>query len=353
MGGAFLILHEHSDYLQSVRHLSLVSDEESSLPCTTATIDNTIDNTISKTPFTNQYPNRTDLVYYVPARGRRDRSGAAILDMLKAQAYSYQQGVAFGGACGDTPHQATNERMIQTAGLDSILKYNCPPTNATDVGVGVRHEMITRDHFFHIPSPELFTDDWLEYIHTQVQPHSKRFIRSSNTTTTTTSSNTNNNDNYTIAVHVRRGDVDPCGHWSFRYLPNSHYLAMIDHYKRQASQNGHNNNVQCQVFSEPQSLLESFDEFTQRGCQVILGGDPTQAWTSMMQANVVILSLSSFSYIPALLNPNAVVAYTPLLSEPLRSNWKWHFYKHANQGWRQWIQKCDDHYKKTNTKKRV
>ena len=37
------------------------------------------------------------------------------------------------------------------------------------------------------------------------------------------------NSMYEIAVHLRRGDVSPCTH-ARRYLPNSHYLALIDQY---------------------------------------------------------------------------------------------------------------------------
>ena len=43
-------------------------------------------------------------------------------------------------------------------------------------------------------------------------------------------SNTNNHkkhdDVFTIAVHIRRGDVDPCTYMN-RYLPNEYYLRLI------------------------------------------------------------------------------------------------------------------------------
>jgi len=277
------------------------------------------------------YPNRTDVVYYVEARGRRDRSGAAIADMLKAQAYSFSRGIPFGGACGATPHQATNEQMIQVLGLDPILQYQCPPTTV-DENSNVRHEMIGRDKYF---ADNFFTDAWLKYIHETVQPQSKRWMeedRGNNSNTMTDTSN------YTVVAHIRRGDVDPCGHWSFRYLPNSHYAGLIDTYARYAPRG---KQVECIVFSESHSLVENFDDFYGRRCQVILDGDPTEAWKAMLDADALIMSLSSFSALPALLNQHGTIAFTPSLIEPLRNDWKWHVHKQTNQGWRHLINLCD------------
>ncbi|CAB9508335.1 expressed unknown protein [Seminavis robusta] len=288
----------------------------------------------------SQINSNSNLVYYVPARGRRDRSGAAIMDMLKAAAYSYSKGATFGGACGETPHRARNQAMMEVLGLETLLQYKCPPP-ATSNNSTVQHQMITRNDFFE-DSTKYFTDEWLDYIHRHVQPQSKRWQQQQHKSNNDTTTAANNNNKYTIAVHVRRGDVNPCGHWSFRYLPNSHYVSLIDLYQRQAARQQQQQPVECIVYSESQSLLETFDDFTDKGCQVVLDGDPTDAWKTMMEANVVILSLSSFSFVPALLNPNGTIAYTSALSEPLRPNWKWHTYKHTNQGWRNWIRLCDE-----------
>ena len=342
-------------YMMNYIYSSSTSNLQNSQHATTSTsIPNTACQPENKTSLRSPkiYPSMSNLTYYVPARDRRDRSGAAIIDMLKAQAYSYFKGVPFGGACGDTPHRQKTEEMIEVLGLDPILKYDCPPatelTNNADSDIRApKHEIITRDVFFQ-DAQKYFTDEWLDYIHTQVQPKSKRWIEelignSRNTTEANERDNASDkNQNYTIVVHVRRGDVDPCGHWSFRYLPNSHYTGILDFYSKRAPRD---RSVQCIVFSESHSLIENFDEFTKRGCQVILDGDPTLAWKAMLDASVLVMSLSSFSAVPALLNKHGIIAFTPTLSEPLRPSWKWHIYKHSNQGWRYFIALCDEVYK--------
>jgi len=112
----------------------------------------------------------------------------------------------------------------------------------------------------------------------------------------------NDSGSFDIVVHIRRGDIDPCEHPD-RYLPNSHYLTLIDRYLANIS------DASVTIYSESDSY-EGFEEFRQRGYAVKLNSDIAEAWRHMMMANVLILSRSSFSYVPAVLNENKVV-YTP------------------------------------------
>ena len=87
--GAVISLHKHSDSLKPVRQLYASTEETvqvqvQELPCTTDTFKaiSTVDKEqeAESQVISNKdkvYPSRNDLVYYVPARGRRDRSGAA------------------------------------------------------------------------------------------------------------------------------------------------------------------------------------------------------------------------------------------------------------------------------------
>lgn len=308
--------------------------------------DYKLDTETSIDPQNHEQQQQQQLTYYVPARGVRDRAGAAIFDMLKAQAYSFSKNIKYGGACGHTPHREQNENMIRILGLETLLVYNCPPP-ANTTGPNERHEIITREVFFD-QAHTYFTDEWLDYIHNYIQPTSQMWQQQEQRQQfTATNDDTNQNrtnsikNNYTIAMHIRRGDIDPCGKWSFRYLPNIHYLGLLNLYTQQAPAN---QNVQCIVFSESHSLVENFDDFYKQKCQVILDGDPTLAWKTMLDANVVVLSASSFSMVPALLNrnTNAIIAYTPHGNQPLRPDWKWHEYKHRNQMWRTLIRLCDN-----------
>ena len=103
-------------------------------------------------------------------------------------------------------------------------------------------------------------------------------------------------------VHVRRGDISRPEH-SHRYLENSHFANLIEKIQRALP------GVEVVVHSESESP-ESFDEFEALGCVVKLDAPLEDAWQDMATADVLVISKSSFSYVPALFNPN-VVLYTP------------------------------------------
>lgn len=70
------------------------------------------------------------------------------------------------------------------------------------------------------------------------------------------------------------------------------------------------------VFSEASSG-ETFDDFLSRGYEVQIDGSETEVWKTIVNADVVILSRSSFGMIPALVT-KAKVIYTPFWHPPIR-----------------------------------
>jgi hypothetical protein len=119
-------------------------------------------------------------------------------------------------------------------------------------------------------------------------------------------------DQFTIAVHIRRASFTPCTTRPFKgydpYLPNGHYQRLIDKYMQP--------NARVVIFSQSQSF-ESFDDFkNKKGYEVHLDEDLTHIWKTMLMADVVILSRSSFSLIPAVVSQGTVV-YTPFWHAPL------------------------------------
>jgi hypothetical protein len=75
------------------------------------------------------------------------------------------------------------------------------------------------------------------------------------------------------------------------------------------------------IFSESESY-EPFTVFEERNYSVQLDTDLSIVWKSLMTADVAILSRSSFSFAPALLNPNTVV-YSPFWHQPVaRPGWE-------------------------------
>jgi len=85
----------------------------------------------------------------------------------------------------------------------------------------------------------------------------------------------------------------------YRYLPNQYYLRLIDRYNPK-------NDSDVFVYSELDSF-ETFDEFRERGYHVVLDGPLVEVWQGIMTSDVVILSRSAFSLIPAYLTKGTVV----------------------------------------------
>lgn len=304
------------------------------------------------------------MTYY--SRGRRDRSGAVVHDMLWVHAYAYSQNGTYGGACGGPSYNDTNflsmkpkvmtyqnvtQELINQLRWNLALKYACP-TNYSNSSTEV---IVERDFYTNLDA-SIFTPQWKKYFQGQVSAaaslasltSSSSFNRrkdqidqSGNAVAVSAtkrekvlrrtthqgteivdshvhirSNTTNNDDNvYTIAVHIRRGDVDPCTYMN-RYLSNSYYLRLIKKYYKQVPIQYQTVNVD--IYSESSSY-ESFDVFRNvYKYNVHLDDTLSNVWKALSTANVAILSKSSFSYVPAISNPNTVV-YTSYRHLPLPS----------------------------------
>jgi hypothetical protein len=81
--------------------------------------------------------------------------------------------------------------------------------------------------------------------------------------------NPKSNAPFTIAVHIRRGDVDLCC-LPFRYLPNSHYLRLIEKYAATHA------DARVVIFSESKSF-EPLDVFSNKGYELMFDGDVGEA----------------------------------------------------------------------------
>jgi hypothetical protein len=246
--------------------------------------------------------------YYNPAR--TDRSGAFILDMLFAHAYGYHHNAVYGGVCTENWNQSskklkgrkeTHERLIHAVGLEGILHIACPPSNLTK---GDDHVML-RDNVHRTKDTAAWTSDYLDFLRASVNYPPKQH-------------------DFTIAVHIRRGDINPCWPpplpwWAIfsrsknRYLPNSHFMELIDRYIETSH---HSSPPHVVIYSESRSFFESFDEFRERGFEVVLDGDVTDAWKAMVSSDVLIMSKSDFSYVPAAL-AKGIVVYSPFSHDPL------------------------------------
>lgn len=255
------------------------------------------------------------------SRARHDRAGGALLDMLLCHAFAWQEGVPYGGACIEKantnndknatnesslppppPHVAQQEQLIHWLGLEKELPWACPHD---------RTGILMNRHDYFAQDTAIFTDAWLAHVRSIVT--ARTIMRHSASPSRRVRQ---------VAVHVRRGDVTACTEPQ-RFLPNSYYLAVLDQYVIPKSGDGTAVNVT--IYSDAvtgeeedasSSSLEQWQDFTRRGYTVERGTDLTRVWNAFVNADVLILSKSSFSLVPALFNLNTVI-YTPFWHKPL------------------------------------
>jgi hypothetical protein len=236
---------------------------------------------------------------------RCDRSGSAIQDMLYAHAYVFSlnqnntrilnQRIVYGGACNigyENTYTQAHKKILEKIGLLDILPIlnNCE--GLQDIFENTVYRTRKKDAL-------LQNSEWLRYIHSFIR---KKMAKNESET------------NKTIAtvIHIRRGDVDPCvkGASFYRYCPNSYYLDIIHKYVPKRSH--------VQIFSEFRSY-ENFPEKFCDSCTMELDKDVADVWVAIIKADIVVLSKSSFSYAPAILNPkrDALIIYAPFWHQKL------------------------------------
>ncbi|KAL7581739.1 hypothetical protein ACA910_022276 [Epithemia clementina (nom. ined.)] len=246
------------------------------------------------------------------SRTRGDRSGSAILDMLMAHAFSFYLNktmdnflIRYGGACGKTPFATlpNQQKLILTLGLEAELPFNCPKNFTCDIRDPCK---ILEFHDYSSEVSKTFSSEWLRYIRSKTRRLEEA---------------RHGSDHFQISVHVRRGDITLCRTENpMRYSPNHYYIHLIDEYK---PKDGRPCNIS--IFSNAedpsahnaQEPREPWQDFTSLGYNVFLGSDLGVTWETMMTGDILIMSKSSFSHVPAMLKSKGKVIYTPYWTEPM------------------------------------
>lgn len=111
---------------------------------------------------------------------------------------------------------------------------------------------------------------------------------------------------FTVSLHVRRGDVDPT--MQGRYTSDEYYFEIIKKIQKVES------NADIHVFTSLEGRYDpkNFTGYANLNTTIHFEdtADERIAWYHMMHADMLIMAKSSFSEVPALLNPNCVV-YDP------------------------------------------
>ncbi len=244
-------------------------------------------------PDPNQkFPVNISQVDYLYSTALATVGSKAIEDMLVANALAFNQKKTFGGACGIIAPdvKAQNEALIKALGLQSELYYACPVANDTKAVI-----LTTAQYeYLSYRDTELMSSAWIKRLQKKIQyPKAK-------------------SKNLSIVAHVQRGDVTPCITEYVRYLPNIHFQQLIQQYFQRGK-------TDVTIISQTPSS-ESFQDFTASGYQLHLNRSIEEDWLEMLTADVLIMSRSSYSLVPAIFNRNTIV-YTHYWHEPL-PRWK-------------------------------
>ena len=220
----------------------------------------------------------------------RGKSGAVIEDMLMAHAYAFHMGGTYGGCCIEPGiNIERHEELLDALGLKEVLQFRCPGDYHEQ---GIRKTTVPKEKYLS-DDTRIWTPAYVSYLKSLVSYPPR------------------NDDEFVIVAHVRRGEITPCKKQNRgydRYLPNQHYLNVIELYNKPGAQ--------VQIITESNSF-ESVDAFREKGYQVNLEDDLASIWRTFISADVVILSRSDFSMIPAVLSMGQVV-YTPFWHPPIR-----------------------------------
>ncbi len=118
----------------------------------------------------------------------------------------------------------------------------------------------------------------------------------------------------TIAVHIRRGDVTATAQ-SRRFTDGNVIALRLSKYHRACDEAGcSHRTVICS-----QGRPDDFPELAALGCEFRLNDDPLDSLNQLVQADILLMAKSSYSYVAGILS-TGVVVYEPFWHSPL-PNW--------------------------------
>ena len=205
-----------------------------------------------------------------------DRSGAQINEEIFAWSYLENEGKEYLGSYGDYNFD-DHSRLIELLNLP--LTYREKPAEWEN------HQRINTDLYFGKDPNDFVNEQFLESLRNRCPNVYTDF----------------KNPFPKISIHIRRGDVNK-DNYPLRYIPNQYFLDHIVKIRDVSP------NSRILIFSESVSE-EGFDEFEKLGCELKLDCDLEFTWTELINSDVLIMSIGSFSYIPAMYNKGFVMFY--------------------------------------------
>ena len=224
-------------------------------------------------------------MYYYTASGKTDRSGSQIHDMLFAYAYCFHKKYTFiGGLIKNNKKDILS--LIKL--LNFLDKTNSP--NLLNLKYNKNKLKLFNSKIYRSIDSKIFTNDFLKNIWSKYKYDKK------------------NKDIFTIAIHIRRGDVTPkLFHKGYnRYIPNKYYLKLIKYIENIFTKLNIQKKLEINIYTESKSY-ETLDVF--KKYHLHIDTSLISVWEQLINSDIFIMSKSSFSFIPALYNKNIVLYY--------------------------------------------
>ena len=136
------------------------------------------------------------------------------------------------------------------------------------------------------------------------------------------------NDIFTIVLHIRRGDVDV--NFKERYIEDTYYIDLIVLFTKILKEA--KKKFKIHIYSEYNLKTELYENLN---CSIFLNTDICESWVDMINADIFVMSKSTFSMVPGIYNSNMVI-YHPF------------FFKRLNS----WILSKDSHFE-SSVKNRI
>jgi hypothetical protein len=121
----------------------------------------------------------------------------------------------------------------------------------------------------------------------------------------------------TVAVHLRRGDVDPS--YPGRYAPEDRVLRRVLRLREELALFG----VPAAINLYSEGTPEQFRAFAEAGCTLHLSEDPFESFHNMVTADILMTGVSTFSRFAALLS-EGIILHWNRKSARLSNYLRWH-----------------------------
>jgi hypothetical protein len=268
---------------------------------------------------------------YITCAGKTDGAGAQALSIISVQLFAQDCGFTYvHSPFKKIEHNYWNDPDWE-AQWEDFLGLGVGETSCEQINISQLHsmklagisEIPTRSNscvLYTVPHAHeyanLFPNAYLKILNKLSAKYTSKSKLSYSTYST---------DKYYIAVHVRRGDINSNGEFSIRYTTNTSIIHMIECLIDNLKISGISASMlSLSIFSQGDrcdfsSILEEFEEVS---IDLHLDESPFATIHGLVEADILVMSKSTFSYLAALLSPGLKI-YDRFYHPPIKDWLVW------------------------------